>query len=724
MLLELARRSFPRMSATEREALDAGNVWVEGSFFHGRPDWKRILDEPWPELSAEERAFVDGPVERACTMVDEWALSKSRVLPEAVWALLREERFLGLAIPKRFGGLEFSSLACSTIFGKLASRSLPLSAIVLIPNSVGPAELLLHYGTDAQRESYLPRLARGEEIPCFALTEPEAGSDAASITSRGQVFRNERGEPMLRLSWDKRYITLAPVATLIGLAVRLFDPEEILGRGVEPGITCVLVPHDTPGVEIGRHHDPMGVPFPNGPTSGRDVIVPVDQIIGGASGAGRGWTMLMEALSAGRAISLPAQSVAGAKTIARIAGAWAAVRRQFGLPIGRFAGIEEPLARIAALTYMMDAARVFTCGGIDRGARPSVVSAIVKHRQTELMRSLAADGMDILAGNAISRGPRNTMAAAWTGAPIGITVEGANILTRTLIIFGQGVVRCHPFVRRELDAAARGDAGALRSALFGHVLFVARNVVRAKLLSLTRGRLSNAPFGGATRRLAQRINWATAHFALLADLAMLSLGGELKKRGAISGRLADALSWLYFSSAALRRFEAEGRRDADAPLVRWSVEHALEQIQGAFEGIHRNLPGVVGVLLRFLWLPWLRVNPLGSGPTDDDGSHAAATILTPGPDRDRLTRDIFRPKDDEAWGPIEVALDAIAAASPHASVLRDAVRAGSVSGDDAIAAALQQGALTPEGAELLRLAEAARRAAIEVDSFSRDEYLG
>ena len=711
------------MSATEREALDAGTVWIEGSFFTGRPDWDRILSEPWPKLTAAERAFLDGPVERVCAMVDEWELSKARALPEAVWALLREERFFGLAIPTRYGGREFSSLGCSTIFGKLASRSLPLSAIVLIPNSVGPAELLLHYGTDAQRDFYLPRLARGEEIPCFALTEPEAGSDAASITSRGQVFRNERGEPMLRLDWNKRYITLAPVATLIGLAVRLRDPENILGKGTEPGITCVLVPHEAPGVEIGRYHDPMGIAFPNGPTSGRDVIVPVDRIIGGAGGAGRGWTMLMEALSAGRSISLPAQSVGGAKVVARIAGAWATVREQFGLPIGRFEGIEEPLARIAGLTYMMDAARVFTCGGIDRGARPSVVSAIVKHRQTELMRALAADGMDILAGNALSRGPRNTMAGAWAGAPIGITVEGANILTRTLIIFGQGVVRCHPFARKEIDAVERGDAAALRGALLSHALFVFRNVCRAKLHSLTRGRLTAAPLRGPSRRLAQRVNWATAHFALLADLAMFSLGGELKKRGAISGRLADALSWIYFAVAALRRFEGEGRLDADLPLVTFGVEHALEKAQRAFEGIHRNLPGVIGALLRFPSLLWLRANPIGSGPTDADGRAAAATLLAPGPDRDRLTRDIFLPRDGETWAPIEAALTAVAKAAPHAVALRDAVRNGVVEVDGSIDAAAERGVITADGAAALKLADAARRAAIEVDSFSRAEYL-
>jgi len=442
MITRLARRSLPRISETERQALEAGTVWIDRELFSGRPNWKRILAEPYPSLTEREQAFLDGPVSELCSLVDDWEISKAGRLPDEAWSLLREHRFFGLNLPQEWDGQGFSSLACSTIFGKLASRSLALSAIVLIPNSVGPGELLLHYGTDEQKERYLRRLARAEEIPCFALTEPTAGSDAASIRSQATAFRDESGSIKLRLDFDKRYITLAPIATLIGLAVRLSDPDNLLGRGVEPGITCVLVPAATRGVDIGRRHDPMGVPFPNGPIHGRNVVVSADQIIGGPSQAGRGWKMLMEALSAGRSISLPAQSVGGAKMITRITGAYATVREQFGVPIGRFGGIEEALARIGGLTYLMEAMRVFTCGAVDAGHRPSVISAVVKQLQTDLMRQIARDGMDIMGGAGISRGPRNLMSRAWNGAPIGITVEGANILTRTLIIHGQGLLRC------------------------------------------------------------------------------------------------------------------------------------------------------------------------------------------------------------------------------------------------------------------------------------------
>ena len=471
----------PRMSATEREALSAGTVFLEGGLFAGRPDFARLLREAWPQLTAEERAFLDGPVERVCGLVDEWTLHQTRELPEAVMDVLRAEGFFGLVIPKAHGGLGFSALAVSAVLGKLASRSPGLSTVVLIPNSVGPAELLHLYGTPEQKEHYLPRLARGEEIPCFALTEPEAGSDAAAMTSRGTVFRRD-GRLMLRLDFEKRYITLAPIATLIGLAVKLEDPEELLGKGREVGITCVLVSADTPGVEIGRRHDPMGAPFPNGPLRGRDVVVPVEQIIGGPAYAGRGWAMLMEALASGRGISLPAQSTAGLKLMARAVGAYAAVRQQFGVPIGRIEGIEEPLARLAARAYLAEASRVFTCGAVDRGSKPAVVSAIMKLRQTELLRAAVADSMDVMGGAALCRGPRNLIAHAHMGAPIGITVEGANILTRTLIIYGQGLLRCHPYAQREMAALEKRDGRALVGAVLGHGLFFLGNVLRSVLL--------------------------------------------------------------------------------------------------------------------------------------------------------------------------------------------------------------------------------------------------
>jgi acyl-CoA dehydrogenase len=723
-----ARNLLPRMSETEREALEAGTVWMDGELFSGKPDFRRMLREPYPELTARERAFLDGPVEEACRLVDGWELSRRRELPSEVWDFLKRERFFGLTIPEEYGGLAFSALACSSIFGKLASRSLPLSAVVLIPNSVGPAELLLAYGTDEQRRHYLPRLARGEEIPCFALTEPEAGSDAASLSSEGIVFRGRDGRLFLRLTWSKRYITLAPVATLLGLAVRLRDPENLLGQGEDVGITCVLVPTATPGVEIGRRHDPMGIPFPNGPTEGRDVVVPVDAIIGGPNGAGRGWKMLMEALSAGRSISLPAQSAGGAKLVARVVGAYSAVRRQFGLPIGRFEGIEEPLARISGLTYLMEAARVYTCGAVDSGEKPSVLSAVVKYQQTELLRRIVLDGMDVMGGAALCRGPRNVLADGYTGASIGITVEGANILTRTLIIFGQGAVRCHPYAQREIRALAAGDGPALRRALLGHAAFLLKNLLRSALLGMTCGRLAGSPISGPTARYYRRLAWASARFAALADLAMLSLGGKLKFREKLSGRFADALSWMYLGFCALRRFEAEGGRAEDLPLVRWSLDWSLARIQEAFDGIYANFEGPLAFWMRGLAAFWSRLNPIGTSPSDREGSRVAAAIQSPGEQRDRLTRDIHLPSDPtEAVGRLERAFLLVSQSRPILDRLRTASREGRIPAGDPetlLEPAAAAGVISREEAALVREAAEARRDAIQVDSFSLEEYLG
>lgn len=656
-LLKLAKGKVPRISETERQALEAGTVWVDGDLFSGRPDFGRMLREPYPSLSERERAFLDGPVETVCAMAD-----PDREPSPEVWRYLREQRFFGLAIPQEYGGLGFSALGLSTIFGKLASRSLGLSAIVLIPNSVGPGELLLEYGTPEQKAHYLPRLAHGEEIPCFALTEPEAGSDAASIRSEGVLFRDREGRLALRLSWDKRYITLAPVATLLGLAFRLRDPENLLGKGEDVGITVALVPTHLPGIKIGDRHDPLGVPFPNGPTQGRDVVVPAGAILGGPACAGLGWKMLMEALSAGRAISLPAQSVGGAKYTARVVGAYSTVRRQFGIEIGRFEGVQEPLARIAGLLYLMEAARVFTCGGVDAGHRPSVLSAVSKYHQTELARALVQDAMDVMGGAAICLGSRNLMARGHMSAPIGITVEGANILTRTLILFGQGAIRCHPYVQREMRALEAGDARELREALLGHAGFFLRNLLRSLL------RLGRSPVAGPTAGYYRQLARASARFAMLTDLALLSLGSRLKLKEKLSGRFADALSWMYLGFCALRRFEAEGRREEDLPLVRWSVEHALSRIQTAFEGIRRNFEGPLRLLI-----PRGRI---GAPPSDRLGTEAAAILRKPGEQRDRLTDGIFLPADPhEALARLERAFvltweDAPEAASSRADALR------------------------------------------------------
>ena len=714
----------PRMSETERIALEAGDVWVDAALFSGRLRLHELLEEPWPELTAEEVAFLDGPVEELCNMVDDWRLWRERRLPRIVWNHLREHRFFGLAIPPEYGGLGFSALAQSTVFGKLTSRSLALSALVLIPNSVGPAELLLEYGTEEQKDRLLPRLARGEEIPCFALTEPEAGSDAASLRAEGVVYRGSGNELLLRLNWSKRYITLAPIASLLGLAFRLRDPDDLLRRGTEPGITCALISTDQPGVEIGRRHDPLGVPFPNGPTVGSDVVVGVDAIIGGAAAAGRGWKMLMETLAGGRAVSLPAQAVAGAKATARAVGAYAAVRRQFGRPIGRFEGVREPLARIAGRAYAMEAARVFTCGAVDAGRRPAVVSALVKYRTTELARQVINDGMDVLGGAGISLGPRNLLGRGYIAAPIGITVEGANILHRTLVVFGQGALRCSQRAGRLLEAAAEGRAGRLLAALAGQLGHLAAAALRALWHGLTRGLTARA--SGELARYGRRLAWASALFAALADWALLRLGGRIKSHGALNGRFADALSWMYLALATLRRFRAEGEPRQDLPVARWALEECLARSQEAFEGILANFPGrIVGALLRGPCRWWLRLSPLGRPPRDRLGSLAAEAILAPGATRDRLTTWTWI--GGGVLAGLEEAFDLAVEVRPIVDRLRGAVRDGVLPPGRPLAMvqeAVTAGLLTAEEGARLHEAEAARKRVTEVDSFSLEEYLG
>lgn len=743
---------MPRMSETERQALEAGSVWIDGDLFSGRPDLRRLASIPYsPEaaLTSEEQTFLDGPVNEVCRMVDDWQLQRSRELPPAVWDLLRRERFFGLTLPTEHGGRGFSSLAASTVFGKLASRSLGLSAVVLIPNSVGPGELLLEYGTDAQKRKLLPRLARGDEIPCFALTEPEAGSDAASLTSRGVVFRGESGRPMMRLTWEKRYITLAPVATLLGLAVRLEDPEELLAQGPEPGITLVLVPTDSPGVEVGRYHDPMGVPFPNGPTRGREVVLPVDRIVGGPERAGQGWRMLMEALSAGRSISLPAQSVGGAKAVAFGIGAYAMVRRQFGMPVGRFEGVEEPLARIAGRTYLMEAARVATCRAVDAGERPAVVSGVVKYQQTELLRQVVTDAMDVAAGAGLSLGPRNLMARGWIGAPIGITVEGANILTRTLIVFGQGTLRSHPRMLPLVRAVEANDARAFRRALLGHARSATANLLRAPWRSVTGGLFVRSPVPGPTAPFWRRLARASASFAALADLALVAYGARLKFRGKQAGRFADALSWMVFATCTLRRFDAEGSRPEDLPFVRWAAaeclsraDRALHEILTQFEG-----PAPLCWLLRGPVALWSRLNPIASPPDDRLGAQVAEAIRRPGSLRNRLTAatyvgDPHKVPDnslyvhmvpDNSLARLEEAFRLAAEAEPLLARLRRAARSGAIPGvedravedapEETASRAVVAGVLDEAEAETVRLAAALRREVIQVDEFSREEYL-
>jgi acyl-CoA dehydrogenase len=732
LILRLVSRTLPRMGDTERIALEAGTVWWDGELFSGDPDWAKLLRFKALPLTPREQAFIDGPVAELCAMLDEWRIESEKDLPPEVWHFIKSKGFFGMIIPESYGGLGFSAAAHSAVVVKLSSRSLTGAVTVMVPNSLGPAELLLHYGTDEQKRHYLPRLASAEEIPCFALTGPEAGSDAAATASEGVVCRGQwQGREVvgIRLNWRKRYITLAPVATLIGLAFRLRDPDGLLPRGPDTpapgpdgdlGITCALIPADLPGIQIGQRHDPLGIPFQNGPTEGHDVFVPADAIIGGPTHAGHGWRMLMESLAAGRSISLPALSVAGAEFAARATSAYALVRKQFDLPIGRFEGIEEPLARIGGLAYVMNATRALTCGAVDAGERPAVVSAIAKAYLTEGMRAALVDAMDVRAGAGICRGPRNMLARGYISAPIAITVEGANILTRSLIIYGQGAIRCHPYVLKEMRAVAAKDVAAFDKAFFGHMGFILRNVLRLAIPGLAGGRLGGAGrTSRALRRGLRRLGRASAAFALASDVAMATLGGQLKRREKLSGRLADALAWMYLGSAAAKRFWDEGQRAEDLPFLRWSLDQALWRVDDALEGLLANLPNRPAAwLLGGLLFPFGRRH---RPPSDRTGAAVARALLENAALRDRLTGDIYLPDaGDPGMGRLEAAFAACHAALPVEAKLRDAIRARKLPKEperDLPERALAAGVITEDERRVLAEAERLREDAIQVDAF-------
>jgi len=727
VLLRALRPLMPRMSETERAALDAGTVWWERELFSGRPDWRTLLAFTPKPLSDRERAFLDGPVEELCSMFRDWDVLGAGDLPPGVWSFLKRHRFFGMIIPEAYGGLGFSAAAHSAVIVKIGSRSVTAAVTAMVPNSLGPAELLLRYGTEDQKRHYLPRLARGEEIPCFALTGPEAGSDAAATQSTGVVCRGtyEDQEVLgIRLNWRKRYITLGPVATVIGLAFRLRDPERLLGGEEDRGITCALVPAGLPGIEIGARHDPMGIPFQNGPNWGRDVFVPLDFIIGGRDMAGQGWRMLMESLAAGRSISLPALACASAQVATRLVGAYATVREQFDTPIGRFEGIEEPLARIGGLTYVMNAARWITAGAVDAGEHPVVASAIVKAYLTESMRRVVNDAMDIRAGAAICRGPRNILAAAYQAVPIGITVEGANILTRSMIIYGQGAIRCHPHLYDEIAAATAGDLAAFDRAFFGHMRHVVSTAARALVLGITDGRLMRAPVSGRTGRMFGQFTRMSAAFALVSEVALATFGARLKRREKISGRLADALAWLYLGSAALKRFHAEGAPDTSFPFVRYAAEHALHEIQVALEGVLHNLPGrlVAGAARLIVFPLGARYRP----PSDAVGAEVARELLEDRDARLTLTSDMYVPPPDEpGLGRLEAALGDAVAAHRVETKIRDAVRAGRLDkapGDILLQAALDAGLISRQEFEQVVRADRVRDEVIQVDAFAAADY--
>jgi acyl-CoA dehydrogenase len=718
---------LPVISETEMTALKAGGVWVEGELFSGKPDFEKLLNQNYGKLTAEEQAFLDGPVEEACRMCDDWEVYKKRDLSPEIWAHFKKHGFFGMIVPKEYGGLGFSAHAHSEVIMKLASRSVPLSITVMVPNSLGPAELLNHYGTEAQKKYWLPRLAKGEEIPCFALTEPTAGSDAASIQSHGVVFKGDDGKLYLKLNWNKRYITLAAVSTVLGLAFRLRDPDNLLGKGTDIGITCALIPSKTPGVTANRRHDPLGVPFYNCPTQGKDVIVPIDAIIGGIDGAGRGWKMLMECLAAGRGISLPGQATAGMKYVARIASSHAAVRKQFGTSVGKFEGIAEPLARIAGSTYMFDAARHYTTGGLDAGIKPPVITAICKHYFTEIQRKVVNDGMDILGGQGISQGPHNLLAHGYRALPISITVEGANILTRTLIIFGQGALRAHPYAYKEVEAVEKGDVKGFDRAFWGHIGHVVRNLVRTILLSVTRGYLVWPARGGATARYYRRLAWISATFAFMADLSMGTLGGKLKVKGKTTGRFADALGWMYIAVATLKRFEMEGRRKEDLPLLHWSMNFALTQIQVAFDGLFGSVEApIIGALYRGPIRWYHALNPMGTCPSDELDLQLAHLIQQPGEQRDRLTHGIFTSKGgSDQMAKLEKAFELSTSSDATSTKIRRARRKGVLAKQppaELNKSALAKGIITQAEYDEISAAEKIRAEVIQVDDFGLDEY--
>ena len=730
-LLEFYRQLVPSMSDTEREALEAGTVWWEGELFTGCPDWEKLQSAAPPRLSEEEQVFLDGPTEELCRMIDDWEISHELAdMSPQVWDFIKKKGFFAMIIPKKYGGLEFSAYAHSCVLAKLSSRSSTVASTVGVPNSLGPAELLLHYGTEEQRQRFLPGLASGEEVPCFALTGPRAGSDAASIPDTGVVCKDVfNGKEIIgmRLNWQKRYITLAPVATVLGLAFKLYDPDRLIGDKEEYGITAALVPTDLPGVTIGRRHLPLNVPFQVGPTEGQGVFVPLDYIIGGPDMAGQGWRMLIEVLSVGRSISLPSNTTGGAKAATYASGAYCRIRKQFNLPIGRFEGVQEALTRIAGYTYIMDAARSVTTAAVDAGEKPAVPSAILKYHVTEMGRQVANDAMDVHGGKGICLGPSNYLGRGYQSVPIAITVEGANILTRSLIIYGQGAIRGHPYVLREMHAAQDEDKERalveFDELLFGHIGYAISNAARSFVMALTFARYASVPASGATRRYYQHINRYSAAFSLASDAAMLTLGGTLKQRELLSARLGDVLSYIYLASMVLKHYENQGRNEDDLPLVEWACRSLMYRAQEQLHSLLRNFPNrLIAALLRFFIFPRGRTY---NAPADSLGAKVVDLIMTPTATRERLCEGIYKTPDPEnPLGLLQEALVLATELEPLEKRLRDAVKAGKVpdrSFEEQISAAVAARILKKSEAEQLADLDRKVMALIAVDDFDPAE---
>lgn len=736
-IFTIFKKVSPKISETEQAAIDSGTVWWDGELFSGLPNYDKLLGYKDPHLTEEEQAFIDGPVEELCQMLDEWQISHElKDLPEEVWKKIKDSRIWGMIIKKQYGGLEFSQYAHAKVLRKINSRSPTAAVTVMVPNSLGPGELLQRYGTEEQKNFYLPKLAKGEQIPCFALTSPYAGSDAGGIPDFGVICRADYKDPIsgkeykdalgVRVSWEKRWITLAPVATVLGLAFKMYDPDGLLGERFggkrDVGITLALVPTKHPGVHIGRRHYPIGSPFMNGPTWGKDVFIPLEWIIGGVERAGKGWPMLMECLSIGRCISLPAGGTTASKAASYLTALYTRVRDQFGLPIGRFDGVGEKMAKIASNAYLSEAAQDLALIALDMGENPSVISAILKYNLTERGRESVNHAMDIFAGRVVVLGPRNPLAAPYQAMPVSITVEGANILTRTLMIFGQGAIRCHPYVLKEMMAAADNDAASFDKALAGHLHFAFTNVFRSLWLSLTNGVFARSPRSGAVAANYRLITRISANFMVLVDLTMGSLGGALKFKEKISGRLADVVSNLYLATASLRRFDQEGSPKEDLPLLNYTIQTCMADAEEAMDGVIRNLPNFfVRCLARLL------IFPLGRrlhGPSDVISSKVSESMMEAGPMLKRLSQGLFVSNNPKDFLNILVkAKDAVVKAEPIEKKLRKLEREGKFkefSPHNRLQEALDNGYISQEEFVLVADARKLKRDVIMVDDFDME----
>ena len=727
-LFAISQKTMPPISETERDAIEAGTIWWEAELFKGNPDFTAFRQLPSAKLSKQEQAFLDGPVETLCEMMNDWEIThENDCLPKNIWDYIKKERFLGMIIPESYGGLGFSALAHSEVVMKLASRCVSGAVSVMVPNSLGPAELLLHFGTDKQKDRYLSRLAVGKEIPCFALTGPYAGSDAGAMPDYGVVCKGKfKGKNVLgfRLNWEKRYITLGPVATLLGLAFKAYDPDHLLGDDDELGITCALIPTDTKGVEIGDRHYPLNAVFQNGPNYGKDVFIPMEMIIGGQEQIGNGWRMLMESLSAGRGISLPSLGVAAGKFSARLTGSYSRLRKQFNIPIGQFEGVEEALARIGGKTYVMNAARLLTMVSLDSGEKPSVITAIQKYNLTEMMRGIVNDAMDVHGGKGICMGPSNYLARTYQSIPISITVEGANILTRSLMIFGQGAMRCHPYLLKELEALNNPDKSQglddFDTLLAEHIGYTTGNKIRTFVYAISNGKLApKAGSPGLDHYYQQLSRWSAA-FSFLADLTLMVLGGKFKRKEKLSGRFADALSHLYMGAATLKLYEDQGSNEDDLVYVDWGMQYCLYHIQEAIDGIITEFPSrAIGWGTKLLVFPFGRRQKM---PSDFAGHKVANSLLEPSASRDRLTQGAYYNLDpDDPTGKVESAYAKVFASEPIEKRLKKAGHRQHYSQtfEAWVSDLLKNKLVSSEEAAILTDTHAAIYAAISVDSFKQ-----